>query len=190
LKNQHAAFLIAVILAAPAFALADNIPGHSKSGNNYVTFSEGFTEQQDVQGSSARCNFLLGSIKENGSNTNSIPHASFSEFARGDKGSNFGALPNAGVESDSREVNLFDFRDNGNKSSSYGRDKGKGRGKHSGDGDGGTSGTGSGTPDPLVAIAEPGSQTLLLFGLAGLGLVFYRRTVTLCLQRTEVAARN
>ena len=177
MKNQRATLLLAVILAVPAFALADNIPGHSKNGNNYVTFSEGFTELQDLQGSSARCNFLLGSIKEHGSNTTSIPHASFSEFAKGDKGFNFGALPNAGVESDSREVNLVDFRGNGNKSSSFGRDKGKGRGKHSGDGDGSTSGTGSGTPDPPATIPEPGSQTLLLFGFAGLGLLFYRRKI-------------
>ena len=181
LKNPRAALLLSVILAAPAFVLADNIPGHSRSGNNYVTFSEGFTEQQDLQGSSARCNFLLGSIKENGSNTNSIPHASFSEFAgsefaRGDKGFNFSALPNAGVKSDSREVNLVDFRGNGNKNSSFGRDKGKGRGKHSGgDGEGNSPGTGSGIPLPLVSVAEPGSQTLLLFGFASLGLLFYRR---------------
>jgi MYXO-CTERM domain-containing protein len=174
-KNPRAALFLAVILAAPAFALADSIPGHSKSGNNYVTFSEGFTEQQDLQGSSARCNFLLGSIKEIGSNTNSIPHAAFSEFAKGDKGSNFGALPNAGVESDSREVNLADFRGDGNKSSSFERDKGKGRGKHNGDGDGSTSGTGSETPLPVASVAEPASQTLLLFGLAGLGMLFFRR---------------
>jgi hypothetical protein len=178
MQNPRATLLLAVILAAPAFALADTIPGHSKNGNNYVTFSEGFTEQQDLQGSSARCNFLLGSIKENRWNTKSIPHGSFSEFAKGDKSSNFAALPNAGVESDSREVNLVDFRGNGNKNSSFGRDKGKGRGKHSGgDGEGNSSGTGSGTPLPVVSVAEPASQTLLLFGFAGLGLVFYRRKI-------------
>lgn len=176
LKNQHAALLIATILAAPAFALADNISGHSKSGNNYVTFSEGFTEQQDLQGSSARCNFLLSSIKENGSNTNSIPHASFSEFAKGDKGSNLGTSLNAGTEPGSRSVNLIDFRGDGSKNSSFGRDKGKGRGKlDGGDGDGNPTGTGSGDPSPFVSVAEPRSQTLLFFGLAGLGLLFYRR---------------
>jgi len=176
MKSQHTPLLLALILTAPALAFADNIPGHSRSGNDYVTFSEGFTEQQDLQSSSARCNFLLGSIKESGSNTNSIPHASFSEFARGDKGSNFGAAPNAGVESGSREANLVDFRGNGNKSSSFGRDKGKGHGKHGGgDGDGNSSGTGSGIPLPVVSVAEPGARTLLLFGFAGLGLFFYRR---------------
>lgn len=174
MKNKQAPLLLAVILAAPAFAFADNIPGHSKSGNNYVTFSEGLTDQQDSQGNSARCNFLLGSVKENGAKTNSISHASFSEFEKGDKGSNLGALLNTGMESDSQHVKLVDFGDN--QADSSDKDKRKGRVKrHGADGDGNGSGGGSGAPAPAIAVAEPGSQSLLLVGLAGLGLGFFRR---------------
>jgi hypothetical protein len=168
LKIQHPILLLAGILAVPAFAFADNIPGHSKAGNNYVAFSEGLTDQQDSQGNSARCNFLWGSVKENGAKTNPISHASFSEFAKGDMGSNLGALLNTGMQSDSQHVRLVDF--GGNQAGPLDKDKGKGRGKPNG-----ASGTGSGTPSPLTSVAEPGSQTLLLFGLAGLGMFFYRR---------------
>jgi hypothetical protein len=176
LKNQQARLLLAVILAAPALALADNIPGHSKTGNNYVTFSEGFSEQQDSQGSSARCNFLLGSVKETGANTDSIARASFSDFAKGDKGSNFGALLNTGMDSDNHQVRLFDFGGSQGASSDSDKDKGKGHGKgEGGDGDGNGTGSGSGAPSPVVSVAEPGSQSLLLFGLAGMGIFFYRR---------------
>jgi hypothetical protein len=34
---------------------------------------------------------------------------------------------------------------------------------------------GGDVPIPSVAVPEPGSQLLLLFGLAGLGMLFYRR---------------
>jgi hypothetical protein len=174
LKSQQATLLLAVILAAPAFALADNIPGHSKTGSNYVTFSEGFSEQQDSQGGSARCNFLLSSVKENGMKTNYFARASFSDFAKGDKGSNIGAPLNTGMESDSNDVKLVDF--GGNPGASSDKDKGKGLGKgREGDGDGNGTGSGDGDASPGIPVAEPGSQTLLLFGLAGMGMFFYRR---------------
>lgn len=174
MKNKQAPLLLAVILAAPAFAFADNIPGHSKTGNNYVTFSEGLTDPQDSPGNSARCNFLLGSVKANEAKTNSISHESFSEFEKGDKGSNLGALLNTGMESDSQHVRLVDF--GGNQADSSDKDKGKSQGKrHGGDGDGNGAGVGSGDPPPLVSVPEPGSQTLLLVGLAGLSMAFIRR---------------
>ena len=164
MKPKQAPLLLAVILAAPAFAFADNIPGHSKSGNNYVAFSEGLTDQQDSQGNSARCNFLLSSIKENGSETSS--------FAKDEKGANLGTYLSTGVDSNAHPVTLVDF--GANQGASSDKDKGKGkRGGGAGNENGTTSG--SGAPSPLIAVAEPGSQTLLLFGLAGLGVLFYRR---------------
>ena len=173
MKPKQASLLLAVILAAPAFAFADNIPGHSKSGNNYVAFSEGLTDQQDSQGNSARCNFLLSSIKENGSEANS--------FARDEKGANLGTYLSTGVDSNAHPVTLVDFGANQGASSDKG--KGKGKGKQGG-GAGNENGTtsGSGAPSPLIAVAEPGSQTLLLFGLAVLGVLFYRRkTLTIAI---------
>jgi hypothetical protein len=174
LKNHQATLLLAVILAAPAFAAADSISGHSRSGNNYVSFSEGLTDQQDLQGNSARCNFLVSSIKQEGSKTSSFVPASFSEFAKGEKGANPGTYLSTGPRSDIPAPKVVDF--GGNQGASSDNNNGKGKGKHNGtDGDGNGTGVGSGTPEPLIPIAEPSSQTLVLFGLAGLGMFSYRR---------------
>jgi hypothetical protein len=164
LNSKQRTLLFAVILAAPVFAFADNIPGHSRDRNNYVSFSEGLTDQQDSHSNSARCNFLLSSVKEpvkgNESRISSTAGASFSGFAKGES------------------VNLGGF--GANQGASSDKDEGKGQGKQRGgasDGNGSGSGSesGSGVPSPAVSVAEPGSQTLLLFGLAGLGMLFYRR---------------
>ena len=173
MKKQQGAFLLAVLLAAPAFAFADNISGHSKGGNKYVTLSEGFTGQQDLQESSARCNFLFSSPKETGVQTTSIAGASLSEIAKGDKGLNPGSL-GSGMGSGNQPATLL--TSGANEGASSGNGKGKGHGKQNG-GAGGGNGTvsGSGGSASTVFIAEPASQTLLLFGLAGLGMLSYRR---------------
>lgn len=44
-----------------------------------------------------------------------------------------------------------------------------------GNGNGNSNGNGGNVPLPAVSVAEPGSQTLLLFGLTGLGMFFYPR---------------
>jgi hypothetical protein len=174
LKNKPGTLLLAVVLATAVPAFADSIPGHSRSGSNFVSFSEGLTDQQDSQASSARCNFLVSSVKEEGSKTSSFSPASFSEFAKGEKGANFGVYLSTGMGSDIRPPTVTDF--GGNEGASSDKNDGKDKGKHNGtDGDGNGTGVGSGVPDPSIPIAEPGSQTLLLVGLAGLGMVFSRR---------------
>jgi hypothetical protein len=166
-EKKQGAFLLAVLLAAPAFAFADDISGHSKGGNKYVTLSEGLTGQQDLQESSARCNFLFSSPKENGVQTTSIAGASLSEIAKGGGGSNLGAPG-------SQPATLL--TSGANEGASSGNGKGKGLGKQNGGaGDGIGTAAGSGGASPTVPIAEPSSQTLLLFGLAGLGMLAYRR---------------
>jgi hypothetical protein len=173
LRSKQAPLLLAVILTGPAFAFADNIPGHSKTGNNYVTFSEGLTDQQDSQGNSARCNLLLSAIKENGSATIS--------FAKDEKGANLGAFLSTGVDSNAHPVTLVDFGADQGASSDNDKDKGKGK-QAGGSGNGNGTTSSNSAPSPLIAVAEPGSQSLLLFGLAGVGVLFYRRkTLTLAI---------
>lgn len=158
MKNKQGALLLAVILAAPAFAFADDIPGHSTGASKYVTFSEGFTGEQNLRGNSAQCNFLLGAPKENGLSTSSI------------KSSELGS----GGVSSGNSVRLVDF--SGDSGASPDKDKGKGKGKQGG-GSGDVNGTtsGNGGPSPLIVVSEPGSQSLLLFGLGGLGMLAFRR---------------
>ncbi|HTB93420.1 MAG TPA: PEP-CTERM sorting domain-containing protein [Candidatus Sulfotelmatobacter sp.] len=182
MKNHQATLLFAVILVAPAFASADNISAHSRSGNSLVSFSEGLADQQDLKGNSARCNFLVSSIKEEGSKSSSFAPASFSEFAKGEKGANLGAYLSTGMDSDVRPPRLVDFGGNQGASSETNNGKGKGKPKGAGgdgDGNGNGTGVGSGAPEPLMPVPEPASQTLVLFGMAGLGLFLYRRKLLL-----------
>lgn len=170
--NKQGILILAVILFSPTFALADNIPGHFKGGNKYVTLSEGFTDQEDLQNGSARCNLLFSLPKENGLQTTSIGGASLSEIAKGANGPDLDMQLSTGMDSDSRRVKGVDF--DANQSASSEKEKGKGWGKRNA-GDGNGIGVGSVVPSPLSSVAEPELQTLLLFGLTGLGMVYYRR---------------
>ena len=177
MKHIQGTLLLALMLATAAPAFADTIPGHSKGGNSYVSFSEGFAAQQDSQSSSARCNFFLGSVREMGSQTSSMAGASSGEIAKGEKDSERGAslgagLGSAGLGSDGHSVKLIDFGAGQGASSEKEKNKNKDRTYNGGDGDGNGTGSGSGVLSPTIPVAEPGSQTLLLFGLAGLGMLF------------------
>ena len=173
MTNKQGILLLAFCFAAaPAFA--DSTSGHSKGGNANVSFSEGFFSQQDSSRSSAQCNLLFGAPKENGLSTSSVMSSSSSAFAMGEKGSE---LAGGGVSSED-SVKLVDF--SGNNGASSDKDKGKSKGKQGG-GSGGGNGTtsGNGDPSPLIAVSEPGSRSLLLLGLAGVGMLFYRgKTLT------------
>lgn len=172
MKNKQGALLLAIILAAPAFAFADDIPGHSKGANNYVTFSEGFTSQQNSPRGSAECNLLFGVPRENGLSTSSIVGSSSGAIVEGEKGSKLGS----GWASSGNPVNLVDFSGNNGASPDKDNGKGKGKGKQGGEsGDGNGTTAGNGDPSPLIAVPEPGSQSLLLIGLTGLGMLFFRR---------------
>jgi hypothetical protein len=163
LKNKQGILLLAVLFAAASAAFADNFPGHSKDGSKNVSFSEGFTGQESSQGNSAQCNFLIGSWRGNGLSPSSIADT---------KGSDHDTLLGSGLPSGENTVKLVDFGGHEGASS----DKDKGKAKHVGESADGTgSGFGTGATPSVIAVAEPGSQSLLLFGLAGVGLLFHRR---------------
>jgi hypothetical protein len=161
MKYKNVASFLAFTLAAAAPVFADTFPGHAKGGSKYVTFSEGFTSQQNSQSGAAECNFLLGAPKENGLSISTIAGSSSS-----------------GLAASGDSVRIIDFK--GNQGTSSDKDKGKGKDKgKQGGGAGGGNGTrgGNGGSGSVVYVSEPGSQLLLLIGLAGFGLVFYRRKI-------------
>jgi hypothetical protein len=91
-----------------------------------------------------------------------------SDFSRDEGIAIVAAQVDSGRGSSNRQVRVFDI--DSRYGDSFGRNDEKAHRKLNGrggdDGDGRVS---------LVAIPEPGSRTLLLFGLTGLGMVFYRR---------------
>jgi hypothetical protein len=91
-----------------------------------------------------------------------------SNFCGERKISDLDRLWNFGPSSSDDQVRLFDL--DPNHGNAFGRGHHETRGNHgrkNSDGDIGVL--------PLVVTPEPGSRTLLLFGLAGLGMTVYRR---------------
>lgn len=147
MKYTLGALFLAAILCTAAPAFADTIPAYSRGGDKDTTLSQRFTDQENSRDGSVR-NTLLNAVDERGARFNPIED--------------------------------FDV----NQGASFEKDKVKFHKKHhGGDGDGGAGtgggngngGNGGGVSGPTVPVAEPGSQSLLLFGLAGLGMFFYRR---------------
>jgi hypothetical protein len=173
-NNKQGTLLLAFILGTPAFAFADTIPSHVMGDERPVTLVEGFTDHMDVQASLARPNTLLTSVEENRPRLFASSGASESGKAKDDKGVDLGKLLSVENGFENQSIKLVDFHvDQG---AFFERDKGKIHGKHNGNtGDGDGDSNGNGASGSVVSVAEPGSQTLLLFGLAGLGMIFYRR---------------
>jgi hypothetical protein len=91
------------------------------------------------------------------------------DFTSGDtKTAEVVVQPESGISASNAQLNLFGL--GSNIGYALGRDNDKGWWGHKGNGQVGGRGVAS-----LVAAPEPSSQLLLLIGLAGLGLLFYRR---------------
>lgn len=172
MKYKTATLFLALSFTAAVPAFADGVSNHSRSGGNFVTFSEGFTSSENLRGASAECNFLSGVSREKGLSASTMAGSFFSETAKGEK--SWMSVGGAGPSEDI--ANLVDFTGNSGVSADKDNGKGKGKGKQvgeSGNGNGTTSG--SGDPSPTIAAMEPGSQSLVLWGLAGLGILAFRR---------------
>jgi len=171
LKHKQGTLFLAAILCSAAPAFADIIPAYSLGVDKEVSIAEGFTARQGSQNFSVRSNSLLSSV---------------TDFSKSEKNTDLGKLTNSGVTFENRPVNEIDFIVN--QGASFEKEKVKIRGRHGwgfGNGNDGGKGSGNnggneggvgGSPSaPVVSVAEPASQTLLLFGLAGLGMLLYRR---------------
>lgn len=170
MEHRHGSFLLAVVLSTAAPAFADRIPADFRDGDRGSVSMQGFPHKRALQDASVARNFGLSTFKEDEFRIEFSPAVRMSDFRKDGKISDVGALLNSGPGSDNRQMSLFDL---GSKhGDSFGRDNEQGRWKHNenerdwDDGDG---------PRCVVATPEPGSQTLLLFGLAGLGMIMFRR---------------
>ena len=168
MKHRHGSFFLAVVLSTAAPAFADKIPVNLTEGDRGAVSMQGSPDKNALKDASASRTFGLSAFKEDASRIKLNPAVRMSDFSKDGKISDLAALLNSAPGLNNHRASLFDL---GSKHGvSFGRDDEKARGKHNGrdrdDGDG---------PLSVVAIPEPGSLTLLLFGLAVLGMIVFRR---------------
>jgi hypothetical protein len=166
LKYKQASFLLAVLLISTAPIFADKIPADSKSEREGGVSARALAEKQGLHDLYAAGDCGLSGVKEHAVVSTASSESRISHFVQSDKTSGLGVVNFEGNSAKSL-VKLVDFgADHGNSDKNKGKSHGKGNeDNHDGDG----------TSPLVIAVSEPGSQLLLLIGLAGLGIFFLRR---------------
>ena len=167
MKQARGLFFLAVILSTAAPGFADQIPADRMDRDRGSVSMQGLFHEKALQDVSALRHFGLNALKEDEFQIESIPYVRMSDLTKDGRIAILVTHVSSGPGSNDRQVRLFDIDSRGDR---FGRNEKKAHRKHNGrdrgDGDG---------PVSIVATPEPGSRTLLLFGLTGLGMVFYRR---------------
>jgi len=148
MKHGHGTFFLAVVLSTSAPVFADKTTLNFVQGDkDSASIPEG-PRRNAFQDSSASRTFGLPTLKEDEFRIESNSAVIKSDFGMDCKISELDALSNSGLGPNDRLTSLYGLSSNR-------------------DGD-----------DPLsvTAAPEPGSLTLLPFGLAGLGVLVFRRT--------------
>jgi hypothetical protein len=163
LSYKHPSFLLAVLIIAAAPVFADKIPVDPKSDSKGSASAQKQAELKGLHDLYATGDCDLGGIKQNEVRPASMSNAGASSFSQGDKS---GGFVNSEANSGNPPLKVIDLGSNQDNGSDKGKSHGNGNG-HDQDGN-------SGAP-AVIAVSEPGSQLLLLAGLAGLGIFFLRR---------------
>lgn len=166
LKHKHGSFFLAVVLSTAAPAFADRISVDRMDGDRGSVSLQELPNRNVVQDASASRKFGLSRFKEDELRIEFNPAVRMSDFSKDAKISDLGALLNSGSGPNSHQASLFDLGSQHGDSFRWDAEKAE-RKHHERDRDN--------DDGPLVAVPEPGSGTLLLFDLAGLGMIVYRR---------------
>ncbi len=157
---------VALSVAAPAFA--DKITADFRDGDRGSVYTQALPDAKGLQGASVYRNSSLSTFKEEGFRSEFSPIVLMVDFNNHSKISDLDMLLKSGLAWNGHQVSLFDLRRNHNRS--WGRDGGKDWDNHNRWERDGNEGAQS-----VIVTPEPGSPTLLLFGLAGLAMIGYRR---------------
>ena len=168
MKQVRGSFFLAVILSTAAPCFADQIPVDRMDGDRGSVSTQGLLHEKALQEASALRHFGPSAFKEDEFQNRFNPYFRMSDSSKDGGIAILATKIGSRLGSNNHQVSWFDI-DSRPGDSFEGNDE---KGQRKVNGEAGDEGDGRVS---LVAVPEPGSLTLLLFGLTGLGMVFYRR---------------
>jgi hypothetical protein len=166
LKHMRGMLFLAVVLSTTVPILADDIHPSFTGGDRAASVVD-LSHSNRLQNDSASQNLGVSAFSDNEFRIESNSNVLITDFIKDDDRSDFAAGQNSTLGSNTQKMSLSHL--GANLGGSLGRD-----GRESwGGGDGAPSVVLN--PVSVLPTPEPGSLTLFLIGLAGLGTILYRR---------------